>query len=196
MTAPAAGLSASVVPASPAMLPDWWSGLLPPGLWKRPKSFKTFVLQYTPFPANGSPTSATVPVLPRTILAGKYFALLFGGSATVVSTDGITLIQPFGGVTSKKLIRLSVPAEQDILTSGFLPLENVLSASAAMDADINGVGPFGTAASQAAMWPLPIILRPGAALQVDMTDLGGLDANVWLAFQGCQISAEALGVAA
>jgi hypothetical protein len=101
----------------------------------------------------------------------RLWALVFGASGvvtTVNNQDG-TIVNPLGGTSMEMFVTLACPAAQEQFTSGAVPWENLFG---------NSLPP----ALNPLLWPVPMVIQPGANLQMTLQSVLGVNVNVRIAF--------------
>lgn len=163
------------------ILPNWFVGQLGSYWWPdRPREPMVFV-------QNAIPVNAGQTVTVELYLARRTDVLVFGGVALVTSTDNQTVHCPASGIWSQILSRLYNPAGNESYSDAFtapatktapplIPLENLLSA-------------WQNPAQDAAYWPVPIPVRQGATLLLQLQNIGAGNKNVRLGFWSAQLYA-------
>jgi hypothetical protein len=143
-------------------IPDFLYGFVPPSWWPdKPRDYFTRTLNLLPLLAGGVEISSV-------LFSKTLHTLVFAGIATVMSTDDLTELWPLGqpiNNSSRKLVLLETPAARTRHSSHAVPLDNM----------------FGSAAKPA-LWPIPLPVQRGAALQVTVSDLEATARNIRLTF--------------
>lgn len=169
------------------LIPDWFYAMVPPGWWPdRPRDFFVYTLNVIPLPAGATPFGSDAQRVNTTqeiVFSKVADTLVFGGTALVTTTNGLTVIggaplDAAKGRGSLKLIKLFDPARNVVYTTtrafvspgaaasdergtrdaGFVALDNLLSTARAP-------------AGRPAIWPIPIAVRKGAALTAQLVNL-------------------------
>lgn len=143
-------------------LPNWLAGMAPPDWWPdNPRDYFVRDLNFVPLGASQQLVSSVM-------FSKTLHTLVFGGVASVFASDDQTAFWPLGQplqTGSRKSCLLEVPSEQEAYSNIPVPLDNL----------------FGWA-GKPRLWPIPIPVHRGAAMQVTLLDLGGAATNTRLSF--------------
>lgn len=143
-------------------LPNWLYGMTPPRWWPdQPRDYFVRALNFVPLAANQQLVSSV-------LFSKTLHTLVFAGIAQVAASDDATEFWPIGqplNTNSGKMVFLECPSAQETYSNVPVPMDNL----------------FGWA-GKPKLWPIPLPVEKGAALQVTILDQRGAISNTRLAF--------------